>query len=240
MPTPEATRSPADIESELATLPGITLQDLPPEDDEDDDDGHGFANPDSDDSAALVREAETSASRKGWLPKHLYKGDPKTWVPADVFLERGERFASNLQREVADLRRKLEDFEGTKKAFQKFHEETLARKDAELKEAIAALRVQRSQATAEGDHEGAVALEDRIELLREQQREVKTLPRTPEAIAAAKQQVEESPVCRSGLLTATSGSTTTHSSGITPCSSPSASPKLATLAQGGSSSTSCG
>lgn len=116
------------------------------------------------------------AGRKGWVPKDQYKKDPASWVDAKTFLQRGDRFVSNLQREVDGLKQKLSDFEGTKAAFVKFSEETLAKKDSELKEAISALRVQRSQATREGDDELAVQLEDRIELLRDQRVEVKTLP----------------------------------------------------------------
>jgi len=79
----------------------------------------------------------------------------------------------NLQGEVANLRKEIEDFKGTKAAFVKFHEETIARKDSELKEAIAALRVQRSEAQYQGEHDQVVAIEDRIELLKDQQKELK-------------------------------------------------------------------
>jgi hypothetical protein len=123
-------------------------------------------------------EAESEAGARGWVPKNQYKGDPNKWVDAVTFLARGQRYSSNLQREVEQLKKQLADFEGTKKAFVKFHEESMAKKDQEIKEAISALRVQRSQATREGDDDLAIQLEDRIELLREQQKEVKAIPAT--------------------------------------------------------------
>ncbi len=128
-------------------------------------------------------EADIEAGARGWVPKSKYKGDPNKWVDSATFLARGQRFTNNLQREVEALKKQLADFEGTKKAFVKFHEESMAKKDQEIKEAISALRVQRSQATREGDDDLAIQLEDRIELLREQQKEVKAIPATPEPIA---------------------------------------------------------
>ncbi len=129
-----------------------------------------------DGSSGSETEAEAKAGARGWVPKDKYKGDPAKWKDAATFLQAGERFSGNLQREVNDLRAKLADFEGTKAQFIKFHEETVARKNDELKEAISALRVQRSQAIGDGEHQLAVEIEDRIDLLKGQQQEVKALP----------------------------------------------------------------
>lgn len=163
-PTP---RTSADIEAELASIDNAIQSkalesDAPP-----------AADP-----------AEADASRKGWVPKDKYTGDPAKWVDAKTFIERGEKFNANLQREIAALKSQIQSFEGTKKAFAKFHEETIARKDAEMKEAIAALRVQRSAAIREGDDEGAVALEDRIETLRTAQSKLKEMPAVQDPPAA--------------------------------------------------------
>ena len=146
-------------------MPGTTEldNDLP----NDDGAGTGTA-PGGMQTPEVPAELLTEATRKGWVPLEEFEGDPKRWVDAKTFLERGERFNKNLQREVQQLKQKLEQFEGTKKQFVKFHEETLAAKQRELDEAISALRVQKSRATAEHEHEQAVALEDRIDLLRGQ------------------------------------------------------------------------
>lgn len=140
------------------------------------------------DSAASIEaelaEVESRALRQGWTDREQYKGDPKKWVDAKTFVARGERFAKNLEQEVAALRHKLEDFEGTKAAFVKFHEETISRKEEELKEAIAGLRVQRSQAQREGEDEQVVQIEDRIDLLKSQQKGLKA-PEVVPAVAAS-------------------------------------------------------
>lgn len=147
--------------------------------------GAGSDEGESGGEGAIAREAdERDASRQGWVPKDKYKGDPAKWKPADKFLSDGRRFNVNLQREVETLRAQVSSFEGTKQQFIKFHEEALARKDDELKEAIGALRVQRSQAMRDGEDELAVQLEDRIDLLREQQKEVKKIPQEQETANA--------------------------------------------------------
>lgn len=129
-------------------------------------------------AAATVDPDVSAATRKGWVPKDQYSGDPSKFVDARTFLDRGERFNSNLQREVAALKAKIDSFEGTKTAFKKFHEETIAAKDAQLKEAISSLRIQRSQAIREGEDETAIQLEDRIELLNDERKSVKAIAPT--------------------------------------------------------------
>ena len=150
----QPTRTAAEIEAELMSLPTESEIELL----------QGAEDPTPAPTAPDPEEA--AARRKGWLPKSEYQGDPDKWVDAATFIDRGNKFNKNLQREVEALKQKLADFEGTKAAFRKFHEETLAKKDAELQAAINALRVQRSQATQDGDHETAIALEDRIDELK--------------------------------------------------------------------------
>lgn len=166
MPNPNA-RSAADIEAELAGINDNT-QDL------------DFVDPDNtggaEDNRQQTSAAESEAGRKGWVPKDQYKKDPATWVDAKTFLERGDRFVGNLQREVDALKQKLSDFEGTKAQFIKFSNEQLELKDRQLNEAITALRVQKSQATADGEHQTAIEIEDRIDLLKDQKKELKAAP----------------------------------------------------------------
>lgn len=163
---------PQEIENEI-----LGAGDLDTPDVEDNDDEPNTPDP-------QVAAAESEAGRKGWVPKHLYKGDPKKWVDAGTFLDRGERFNKNLQREVETLKSELAAFKGTAAKFQKFHEETVERKNGEIKEAISALRVQRAQALSDGDAQLSVELEDRIDLLKDQQKEVKEIeapaPSTPD------------------------------------------------------------
>lgn len=133
--------------------------------------------------ALAVEEATLEAGSKGWVPKALYKGDPAKWVDAKTFLQRGEKFNINLQKEVAAMRKQLADFEGTRKAFVKFHEETLAAKDAEFAAAIKELRLQRVEALRDGEDEHVLKLEDQIDTVKAHQAALKKEATTPVAAA---------------------------------------------------------
>lgn len=170
-------RTAAEIEAELMSL-------TPGEQSLDDPTPNSSAQTPAEALEAEMAAAETVAARQGWVPRESYKGDPKKWVDAKTFVERGERFVGNLQSEVATLRQKLESFEGTKAAFVKFHEETMAKKEGELKEAIAELRIQRSQAQSDGDHDVVIQIEDRIDLLKGQQAELKKPIEAPAPVTA--------------------------------------------------------
>ena len=136
------------------------------------------------------------ASRKGWKPEAQYTGPEGKWVDAKTFVERGERFTKKLESEIATLNSKIASFEGTKTQFRKFFDDQMAKRDKEHNEAITALRIQKSQATRDGDDELAVELEDRIDATRKQQAELKAeaaasaaehQPTTPAPAAAADQ-----------------------------------------------------
>lgn len=131
---------------------------------------------------------EYEARRKGWRPETEYTGPEGKWVDAKTFVERGERFTKKLEGEIATLKKQIDGFEGTKAQFRKFFDDQMAKRDKEHTDAINALRVQRSQATRDGDDELAVELEDRIEATRKQQADLKS-----EAAAAATERQAEAP-----------------------------------------------
>lgn len=118
------------------------------------------------DNAESLAEAE--AGRKGWVPKDKYRGDPTKWKPASQFLADGEKFNKNLQSRLEKLERENEDLKKSGKAFAEYHEQQMQAKQNEIDTAIKQLRVQKSQATADGEHNLAVEIEDRIELLKEE------------------------------------------------------------------------
>ena len=166
-------RTQADIDRELSEIESATAGKF-------DANGEPIVQQSSGEPTAEQKAAESLAGSRGWLPKAQYKGDPAKWVDAQTFNERGERFTANLQREVSELRETIKEFQGTKEAFKKFHDETIAKKNAELAETIKQLRIQKSEATREGDHEVAIALEDRIE----------ELNKTKEAVSDVEQKQE--------------------------------------------------
>lgn len=157
--TPITKRTVEDIEAELQSLDSAAREQQLAEDDA----------PAAPATSTPVHNYEQEAQRKGWKPKDAYTGPEGSWVDAKTFIERGERFTKNLEHEIAVLRAKVEGFEGTKAQFRKFFDEQMAKRDKEHADAIAALRIQRSQAIREGDDELAIQLEDRIDETKAQQ-----------------------------------------------------------------------
>ena len=117
--------------------------------------------------------AEEEAGRKGWVPKDKFKGDPSKWKPASVYLESGRRFEKNTQRELQELREKYATLEKTGQAFAKFHEEAMARKDAEIAQAIKDTKQRARQAVRDGDDDLAETLDERVELLEQERAGIK-------------------------------------------------------------------
>ena len=134
--------------------------------------------------------AEAEAGRKGWVSRDKYKGDPAKWKPASQYLEDGRRFEKNTKRELEELRAKYAELEKHGKAFAQFHEESMARKDQELKDAIADAKRQARQALREGDDDLADQLEERVELLQEERKGLKK----PEEPKPAPVNLDEDPV----------------------------------------------
>ena len=76
----------------------------------------------------LQQEQEAEASRKGWIPKHRYTGDPEKWKDAATFLSSGVKFTQRLQDELGQVKKELAEFKGTpmKEVIEDF--ETMARR----------------------------------------------------------------------------------------------------------------
>lgn len=115
--------------------------------------------PSSSDNEALAR-------RRGWVPKEEFSGDASKWVDADTFVERGNNFSANLQKELKKVQAELAKFQGTAEAFKKFHAEAMKGKQQELDSALKQLKSQHREAIRDGDDDAADALEGRMEVIR--------------------------------------------------------------------------
>jgi len=132
--------------------------------------GDGDTPPRENDAEAI---AEEEAGRKGWVPKEKYRGDPAKWKPASQFLEDGKRYNKTLETRLERLERENEELKRSGKAFAEYHEQQMQSKQQEIDNAIKQLRVEKSRATADGEHTLAVEIEDRIELLKEEKKGLK-------------------------------------------------------------------
>lgn len=134
------------------------------------------------DQEVELTEVEQAAYAQGWRPKDVFVkegGDPRSWRPADWWLDRGELLNQNRQtaRELREI----------KQAFVKMSQ---ANADAYLKgkqDGIKQLKAERKQAMVEGNLEQALEIEEKIEAEQEE------LSKAQQASAAQVQKQAQGP-----------------------------------------------
>lgn len=126
---------------------------------------------------AEQRALERQARAQGWRPKDEFKADGNNeWVDAATFLERGAKFKKNMQRQIDQLTAARAKDAKTLEQFKKFHEEAMAAKERDLENAIRKARLDRQEAIRNGEDEEALALDDRIDTLKEEKAKLKAAP----------------------------------------------------------------
>jgi|SRR5215213_1901649 len=123
---------------------------------------------------------EVEARSAGWVPKEEYQGDENKWVDADEFVRRGPLFEkiNSTNRELKEVRKALDQL--------KVHHHNV--KETAYKEALAALKAEKKDAYVDGDPDKIIEIDDKIELVKEQQRQY-TAQKAAEAAQAVKQEV---------------------------------------------------
>jgi len=106
---------------------------------------------------------ESEARESGWVPKEEFTGDPKTWVDAAEFVRRGPLFKKidTQSREIKAMRQAIADI-------QALHEKS---REAEYKRALADLRAEKKAALIDGDADAVIEVDEKMEMVREAQRE---------------------------------------------------------------------
>lgn len=111
---------------------------------------------------------ELKAHEAGWVPKAEYQGEEHKWVDAGEFLRRGELF-----RKIEDQSKQLKDVRNALNEMKKLHGQV---KEVEYNRALATLRQQKKEALEEGDAEAVIAADEKIDLVKEQVKELKNEP----------------------------------------------------------------
>jgi hypothetical protein len=98
---------------------------------------------------------EIKAIEQGWIPKEEFDGDESEFIDAPEFVRRGELFGKieTQSKEIKNMRNAL-------KALSDHYSKV---KEMEYERALRSLKDARRAATIEGDHEKALALEDKID-----------------------------------------------------------------------------
>jgi len=111
---------------------------------------------------------ELQARDSGWVPKEEYKGEEHKWVDAGEFLRRGELF-----KKIEDQSKQLKDVRNALNEMKKLHGQV---REVEYKRALDALREQKKQALIDGDADAVISVDERIDLVKDQQRELAKEP----------------------------------------------------------------
>jgi len=111
---------------------------------------------------------ETQAIESGWVPKEEFQGEEHKWVPADEFLRRGELF-----RKIESQSKELKDVKKALVEMKNLHSKV---KEVEYQRALDSLKAQKKTALEEGDADAVIAAEERIDLVKEEQRKLAQEP----------------------------------------------------------------
>lgn len=107
---------------------------------------------------------ELKAIESGWVPKEEFQGDEHKWVEAGEFLRRGELF-----KKIEDQGKQLKDVRSALNEMKKLNGQI---QEVEYKRALDTLKAQKKAALEDGDADAVIAADDRIDMVKEQQKEM--------------------------------------------------------------------
>jgi hypothetical protein len=142
-------------------------------------------------SNEIAQEVLQEASSQGWVPKDRFRGNESDWVDADTFVKRGREILpilrknnENLMKDLNATKEQLRDFREAAEEFKKFQRESYERKASDYEKRIAEIKESRAQAISDGDGQKVNALDDALDLakdeLKEAKQAVKDVVSTPE------------------------------------------------------------
>lgn len=144
------------------------------------------------DQVEISQEVIDEAKAQGWVEQDQYRGNPKEWVDAKSFVERGRQINPILRKHNKELMKELDiakkqaqEAIDAAKEFREFQKEAFEHKKKELESQINQLKVAKREAISQGDGDRAVALDDAIDDLRDEKANLKqpTEPKKEEPIA---------------------------------------------------------
>jgi hypothetical protein len=106
---------------------------------------------------------QQEALAQGWVPKDEFTGESEKFVDAGEFLRRGELF-----RKIESQSKEMKDM---RKALQELAKHNSQIRDVEYKRALETLKSEKKAALNEGDADRVVDIDDRIDLVKAQQRQ---------------------------------------------------------------------
>lgn len=131
---------------------------------------------DTQNNTPAVSTVEQEARTQGWVPQDEWAGDPDKWRPAKEYVDRGE-----LLRKIEQQSRSIKE---TNKALQTLAEHHKKVREVEYQRALNDLKTQRKAAFIDQDLERVAELDEDIDYVKEQQKQVLETPVIPEQRSA--------------------------------------------------------
>jgi molecular chaperone GrpE (heat shock protein) len=129
---------------------------------------------------------EKEARLFGWVPKEEFRGSEDDWVDAEAFVKRGKEINPILRKnnellmkKLDDKAKEIDDIKASVEEFKKFQKEAFERKQVEYEAEIKELKSQKKAAIAEGNGDLVVDIDDRIDEIKEAQKEAKAESKEP-------------------------------------------------------------
>lgn len=116
--------------------------------------------------AKPLSRVQEEAISQGWVPREEFQGDEDEFIDAAEFVRRGELF-----RKIESQSKELKD---VKKALAGLAQHNAKIREVEYKRALDELKSQKKEALSEGDAERVVDIDEKIDLVKDQQKQLHT------------------------------------------------------------------
>lgn len=124
-------------------------------------------------------QIEKDARTMGWVPKEEFR-DGDHWVDAETFVKRGKEINPILRKNNENLLKKLEEAQKevaevkkVAKEFEAFQKEATERKLLDMEKQLKELKEQKKAAVSASDGDSVVAIDEAIDVVREEQAAIK-------------------------------------------------------------------
>jgi hypothetical protein len=131
-------------------------------------------------SNEIAPEIRQEAESQGWVPKERFRGNESDWVDADTFVKRGREILpilrknnENLIKDLNATKEQLKEFRQAAEEFKQFQREAYERKANDYEQRIREIKESRAQAISDGDGQKVNALDDALDLAKEEFKEAK-------------------------------------------------------------------
>ena len=149
-------------------------------------------------SNEITDDVRHEAESQGWVPKERYRGNEADWVDADTFVKRGREILpilrknnENLVKDLQATKEQLKDFREAAEEFKKFQKESYERKAQEYEARIQELRDSRAQAITDGDGQRVNALDDALDVAKEEFKEAKQASKNVDVVKTQQETTTE-------------------------------------------------